>query len=58
MRRHARLLKIKDIELDVYLGNQPIHHFLDHLIQMQRLPLVKHAMTSGRPLDATYLIAC
>ncbi len=58
MRRQARLLGVKDIELDVYLGNQPMHHFLDHLRATHRVPLVKHEMTYGRPLDATYLIAC
>jgi hypothetical protein len=58
MRRQGRLLRIKDIELDVYRGNQPMHHFLDHLIEMHRLPLDEHEMTYGRPLDSTYLISC
>ena len=58
MRRQGRLLSIKDIELDVYRGNQPMRNFLNHLIQTHRLPLVQHEMTYGRPYDATYLIAC
>ena len=58
MRRQGRLLRIKDIELDVYRGNQPMHHFLDHLIATHRLPLAEHEMTYGRPLDSTYLISC
>ena len=58
MRRQARLLRIKDIELDVYRGNQPMHHFLNHLIKTHRLPLAEHEMTFGRPLDSTYLIPC
>ena len=58
MRRQARLLGVKDLELDVYLGNPPMHHFLDHLIATHRLPFTKHEMTYGRPLDSTYLLAC
>lgn len=58
MRRQGRLLRIKDIELDVYLGNPPMHHFLDHLIATHLLPLTKHEMTYGRSLDSTYLLAC
>jgi hypothetical protein len=58
LRRQGRLLRIKDIELDVYRSNQPMRNFLNHLIQTHRLPLVKHEMTCGRPFDATYLIAC
>ncbi len=58
MRRQARLLGVKDIELDVYLGNPQMHHFLDHLIATHRLPLAKHEMTYGRSLDSTYLISC
>jgi hypothetical protein len=58
MRRQARLLRIKDIELDVYRSNQPMHHFLNHLRERHRLPLVKHEMIYGRPLDSTYLIPC
>jgi hypothetical protein len=58
MRRQGRLLKIKNIELDVYRGNQPMHHFLNHLIETHRLPLAEHEMTYGRPLDSTYLISC
>jgi hypothetical protein len=58
MRRQARLLGVKDIELDVYLGNPPMHHFLDHLIAMHRLPFTKHEMTDGRPMDSTYVLAC
>ena len=58
MRRQGRLLRIKDIELDVYRSNQPMHHFLNHLIEIHRLPLTKHEMTYGRPLDSTYLISC
>jgi len=58
MRRQARLLGVKEIELDVYRGNPPMHQFLDHLIATHRLPLAKHEMTYGRPLDSTYLISC
>jgi hypothetical protein len=58
MRRQARLLGIKDVELDVYMSNGPMHHFLDHLIKTHRLPLAKHDMTYGRPLDSTYLLSC
>jgi len=58
MRRQARLLEVKDIELDVYLGNPPMHHFLDHLIATHRLPFTKHEMTYGRPMDSTYVLAC
>jgi hypothetical protein len=58
MRRQGRLLRIKDIELDVYRSNQPMQHFLNHLIKMHRLPLVKHEMTYGRLLDSTYLLSC
>ncbi|HYB01423.1 MAG TPA: hypothetical protein VED37_14485, partial [Ktedonobacteraceae bacterium] len=58
MRRQGRLLSIKDIELDVYRGNQPMRNFLNHLIQTHRLPLVQHEMTYGRPFDATYLMPC
>jgi hypothetical protein len=58
MRRQARLLGVKEIELDVYLGNPPMHHFLDHLIATHRLPFTKHEMTYGRALDSTYLLAC
>jgi hypothetical protein len=58
MRRQGRRLGVKDIELDVYLGNQPMHHFLDHLIATRQLPFTKHEMTYGRPLDSTYLLSC
>ena len=58
MRRQGLMLGIKDIELDVYLGNQPMHQFLDHLIATHRLPLAKHEMIYGRPLDSTYLLSC
>jgi hypothetical protein len=58
MRRQGRLLRVKDIELDVYRGNPPMHHFLDHLIATHRLPFTKHEMEYGRPLDSTYLLAC
>ena len=58
LRRQGRLLRIKNIELDVYRSNQPMHHFLDHLIKRHRLPLIKHEMTYGRPFDATYQIPC
>ncbi len=58
MRRQGLMLGVKDIELDVYRDNQPMHHFLNHLKVMHRLPLTKHEMTYGRPLDSTYLIAC
>ncbi len=58
MRRQCRRLGVKDIELDVYLRNQPMQHFLDHLIATHRLPFTKHEMTYGRSLDATYLLSC
>jgi hypothetical protein len=58
MRRQGGLLGIKEIELDVYLRNQPMHHFLHHLIATQRLPLTKQDMTYGQPLDFTYLLSC
>lgn len=58
MRRQGRLLSINNIELDVYRDNQPMHHFLHHLRETRRLPLVEHEMTYGRPLDSTYLITC
>jgi hypothetical protein len=58
MRRQARLLRVKDIELDVYQGNQPMHRFLDHLIAKHRLPFTKREMTYGRAFDNTYLLAC
>lgn len=58
MRRQGLMLGVKDIELDVYLGNQPMHLFLDHLIATHRLPFTKHEMTYGRALDSTYLLAC
>ncbi len=58
MRRQGRLLRVRNIELDVYLGNQPMHRFLDHLIATHRLPCTKHEMLYGRPLDSTYLISC
>jgi hypothetical protein len=58
MRRQGRLMKIKDIELDVYLRNQPMQHFLNHLITMHEFPLVKHDMIYGRPLDCTYKLTC
>jgi hypothetical protein len=58
MRRQARLLRVKDIELDVYMRNQPMHRFLDHLIATHRLPFTKREMTYGRPFDNTYLLAC
>ena len=58
MRRQGRLLGVKEIELDVYRGNPPMHNFLDHLIATHRLPFTKHEMTYGRPLDSTYLLAC
>jgi hypothetical protein len=58
MRRQGRLMQIKNIELDVYLRNQPMQHFLDHLIKTHGFPLAKHDMRFGRPLDCTYLLAC
>src|SRR6266496_4807968 len=58
MRRQGRLMKIKNIELDVYLRNQPMQHFLDHLITRYEFPLAKHDMKYGRPLDCTYLLTC
>ena len=54
MRRQCQLLRVKDIELDVYMRNQPMHHFLDHLIATHRLPFTKQEMTFGRPFDHTY----
>ena len=58
MRRQCQLLKVKDIELDVSMRNQPMHHFLDHLIATHRLPFTKHEMIYGRPFDHTYLLSC
>jgi hypothetical protein len=58
MRRQTRLLRVKDIELDVYQRNQPMHRFLDHLIATHRLPFTKREMTFGRPFDNTYLLSC
>ena len=58
MRRQCQLLGVKDIELDVYMRNQPMHHFLDHLIATHRLPFTKQEMIYGRPLDHTYLLSC
>jgi Antibiotic biosynthesis monooxygenase len=54
MRRQAHMLGFKDLELDVYQHNQPMHHFLDHLIATQRLPFTKHGMQHGGPFDHTY----
>ncbi len=54
MRRQAYMLGVKDIELDVYQGNQPMHRFLDHLIATQRLPLIKCQMQHGWASDHTY----
>ncbi len=58
MRRQGRLLKIKNIELDVYLRNQPMQHFLNHLITTHGFPLAKQDMKYGRSLDYTYLLSC
>jgi hypothetical protein len=58
MRRQARMLGVKAIELDVYQRNQPMHHFLDHLIATQRLPFSKHEMQHGWAFDHTYLLPC
>jgi hypothetical protein len=58
MRRQAHMLGVKDIELDVYQRNQPMHRFLNHLITTQRLPFTKHGMQHGSPLDHTYLLPC
>ena len=58
MHRQARLLGVKDIELDVYQRNQPMHRFLDHLIATQRLPFSKHKMQHGWAFDHTYHLTC
>ena len=58
MRRQGRLMHIENIELDVYLRNQPMHRFLDHLITTYEFPLTKNDMKFGRPLDSTYLLIC
>ena len=58
MRRQARELGVKDIELDVYQRNQPMHQFLDHLIATQRLPFSKHEMQYGWAFDHTYHLPC
>lgn len=57
MRRQAHMLGVTDIELDVYQGNQPMHHFLDHLIATQRLPFTKQPMEHGWSFDHTYHLA-
>jgi hypothetical protein len=58
MRRQARLLGVKDIELDVYQRNQPMHRFLDHLIATGRLPFTKQEMQHGWAFDHTYHLPC
>ena len=40
VRRQVRLMLIENIELDVYLRNQPMHHFLDNLMTTHAFPLV------------------
>jgi hypothetical protein len=57
MRRQAHMLGVTDIELDVYQGNQPMHHYLDHLIATQRLPFTKQPMQHGWQADHTYHLA-
>jgi hypothetical protein len=58
MRRQGRLLGIRNIELDVYLRNQPMQQFLNHLITTHGFPLTKQDMKYGRSLDYTYLLLC
>jgi hypothetical protein len=58
VRRQGRLMLIEKIELDVYLRNQPMHHFLDHLITTHAFPLTKQDMKFGRTFDSTYLLTC
>ena len=58
MRRQGRLLRIKNIELDVYLRNHPMQQFLNHLITTHGFPLAKQDMKYGRSLDYTYLLSC
>lgn len=57
MRRQAHMLGVTDIELDVYRSNQPMHHFLDHVIASQLLPITKQPMEHGWPCDHTYHLA-
>ena len=57
IRRQAHMLGITDIELDVYQSNQPMHHFLDHVIATQRLPFTKQPMEHGWSCDHTYHLA-
>jgi hypothetical protein len=54
MRRQAHMLGVKDVELDVYQRNQPMQHFLDHLIATQRLPFIKDKMQQGWSFDHIY----
>jgi hypothetical protein len=58
MRRQGLLLGMDKIELDVYLRNQPMQRFMDHVIAKQRFPCTKQEMLYGRPLDYTYLLSC
>ena len=57
MRRQAHMLGVTDIELDVYRSNQPMHHFLDHVIATQLLPITKQPMEHGWSFDHTYHLA-
>lgn len=58
MHRQGRLMGIKNIEIDVYLRNLSMQHFLNHLIETRQLPLTKQDMAYGRPLDYTYILSC
>lgn len=58
MRRQGFLLGMHHIELDVFLRNQPMQRFLDHVIVKQRFPCTKQEMLYGRPLDYTYRLSC
>lgn len=57
MRRQAHMLGITDIELNVYRSNQPMNHFLDHVIATQQLPITKQPMEHEWPCDHTYHLA-
>lgn len=58
MRRQGKLIGAKAIELDVYQRNQPMQHFLNHLMATHRLPISKRDMICGGPFDYTYLLSC
>ena len=58
MRRQGKLIGAKAIELDVYQRNQPMQHFLNHLMATHRLPISKRDMIRGGPFDYTYLLSC